>query len=366
MDYRLMPLRSGRLPPLCLAMATACCGAGPSVSSSPGQEEAALPTGGAGGDTCRVTSLDDAGPGTLHECIRSQEGARTIVFDVAGILSLPDNTYVRSNLTIDATADGGRDITIRMRADRRRALVLEGPVTNVVIRGLRFEGESGAPDAVESDLLALDGEDGLVSRVLVERCTFVGATDGALDITGNVSDAIVRWNLFYGNPLTMLIKYGTRERLSLHRNVFAENGERNPQIRGDVRTIDFVNNVVYDWRLTEDGYGTEIRNEPQASVDGNLVGNLFLARSPEDGPGLTIYNYPDASPGRLWFADNRCSPPCEVTSTVSAPLPVPLPANAWPASELGSRLLPGVGAPHQTARDSAVLERLLAALSALR
>jgi pectate lyase len=372
-----MPLRSLRLWSLTLAMAAACGGggpsspsspgpgAGPSPPSSPGQGEP-LPTGGAGGDSCRVTSLDESGPGTLHECISSQAGARTIVFDVDGTLSLPENTYVQSNLTIDAMATGARDITVRMRRDHRRALILEGPVTNVVIRGLRFEGEYGMPDAVEYDLLALDGEGGRVSNVLVERCTFVSATDGALDITGDVSDAIVRWNLFYDNPLTMLIRYGTRERLSLHRNVFAENGERNPQIRGEVKTIDQVNNIVYDWKVSQDGYGTEIRNDPGAAVDGNFVGNVFLARRPEDGPGFTIYNFPGASSGRLWVADNLCSPPCEVASTVSGPLPAPLPVNPWPASELGDRLLPGVGAPHRTARDSAVLERLMIALRALR
>jgi hypothetical protein len=364
-----MSPRARWLLSLGLALATGCGGSAAGPSTIPEEAEppqGALPTGGAGGDTCRVTSLGESGPGTLHECLASQQGPRTVVFEVGGTLSLPGNTYVRSDLTIDATAGGPREVTLEMLPDRRRALLLEGPVSNVIIRGLRFEGALGTAQAVEYDLLALDGEDGLVSKVLVEACTFVGATDGALDITGDVQDAIVRRNLFYGNALTMLIRYGTRERLSLHRNVFAENGERNPQLRGEVRTVDFVNNVVYDWSLTRDGYGTEIRNEPDASVDGNFVGNVFLGPHPGDGPGLTIFNYPGASTGRLWFADNLCHPRCEVASTVAAPLPVTLPAQAWPASELGSRLLPTVGAPQRASQDSAVLQRLQAALNSFR
>jgi len=359
----------GRLGLLCLAV-TLAGGCGADAPSSPDADpigEEPPVTGGAGGDTCRVASLLEEGSGTLYDCIVSQQGPRTIVFDVSGVLSLPRNTYVQDNTTIDATAAGGSGITLRMSSDRRRALILEGPVTNVVIRGLRFEGGYGAPDAVEYDLLALDGEDGVVSNVLVERCTFQGATDGALDITGAVRDAVVRWNLFYGNPQTMLIRYGVRERLSLHRNVFAENGERNPQIRGDVRTIDFVNNVVYDWKVTPDGYGTEIRNDPGGSVSGNFVNNAFLAMNPAtDGPGFTLYNYEGARPGQIWTSGNVCSPPCDVPSTVAGPLPAPLRVTPWPVDEFSNRLLPVVGAPARSARDLSVLARVEAALEGRR
>jgi pectate lyase len=342
-----------------LAVATACGGAEPLADPRP---EEPLPTGGAGGDTCRVNSLDEEGPGTLYDCITSQKGPRTIVFDVAGTLSLRRNTYLHSDTTIDGTTAGRWGITVNMTGDRRRALILEGPVANVVIRGLRFEGAYGDPDAVEYDHVGLDGTEGPISDVLIEHCTFIGATDGALDITGDVRDVIVRWNLFYGNPRTMLIKYGTRERLSLHRNVFAGNEERNPQIRGDARTIDFVNNVVYDWTW----YGTDIRNDPGASVDGNFVGNAFLGDEGTQRPGFSVLNYDDASPGRLWVTDNLCSPPCSVISTVEEPLPVPQPVTPWPVADLAERLLPGVGAPARTERDSEVVERVMTALQTRR
>src|SRR6185295_17895553 len=146
---------------------------------------------------------------------------------------------------------------------------------------LRFQGTGLKPGFItEFDLLGLDGTGGAISRVVVDHSTFSGATDGALDITGNVSDVTVQWNLFYDNPMTMLVKYNTRQRISLHHNVYTRNGERNPQIRGDARAIDFVSNVIHASTITSDGvgntydpYGTRLHNSTTDSV-GNVVGNF--------------------------------------------------------------------------------------------
>ena len=34
--------------------------------------------------------------------------------------------------------------------------------------------------------------------------------------------------------------YQIRQRIGMHHNVYAKNGERNPQIRADVRDLDYV------------------------------------------------------------------------------------------------------------------------------
>jgi hypothetical protein len=290
-----------------------------------------------------------------------------IAFNVGGDIQLPETLYLKSRTTIDATTAPSPGVTLRMTGDRRRGLVLEGPIDDVVVRGLRFQGSWGTTaDPVEYDLLSLDGEDGLVSRVLVERCTFIAATDGALDITGRVSDATVQSNLFYGNPLTMLIKYDVRERIFLRGNVFAENGERNPQVHGDVRTIDFRNNVVFASTLTPDGYGTLIRNEPGATVNGNFVDNAFLGAHPFDvQPAFALENLDGSGPGRVWVAGNICRPACAVAPTVGGPLPLPSPAASWPASALAERVLPSAGAPYRTSRDQEVVATVATALASL-
>src|SRR5262249_11597905 len=98
-----------------------------------------------------------------------------------------------------------------------------------------------------------------------------------------------------------------RQRVSIHHNVFTRNGERNPQVKGDMRTIEFVNNVVHENDLTTDGvgntfspYGTRIWScgsgcDSPGNVIGNFVNNAYLGSNAHIALELstTIRNYGD-------------------------------------------------------------------------
>src|SRR6185436_11089583 len=175
-------------------------------------------TGGAGGSLCVVSTSAESGTGSFDSCV-ARGGNQTIIFSVP-LAKVPTTEYLKSNTTIDGCANGQNGVTLDQPADTKRGVVIEGPVSNIFIRCLRFQGTGLKPGFItEFDLLGLDGTGGAISRVVVDHSTFSGATDGALDITGNVSDVTVQWNLFYDNPMTMLVKYGTRQRISLHHNV---------------------------------------------------------------------------------------------------------------------------------------------------
>ncbi len=240
---------------------------------------------------------------------------------------------------------------------------------DVIIRGLRLVGynPTGTTDG-DADLIALDGtEGGEVYNVVVDHVTLTAADDGGLDITGNVHDVTASWNFFYGNALSSLIKYDTRQRISVHHNVYAHNGERNPQVKGDMRTLDFRNNIVYDWTFTPDGYGLRLWSAPSGAdspgvPSANIVGNAFIAKSAGDGCGIDLIE--DASPVQRWVADNLASPPplC-LTSNLAAPLTIPAAAQVTTlASSALSSILPTVGKTPHTTAEQALLDELAAKL----
>jgi hypothetical protein len=284
-------------------------------------------------------------------------------------------TYVQSNTTIDGCANGQNGVTLHQPADTHRAVVVEGPASNVVIRCIRFQGTGKVPpnNFNEHDLLALDGSDGIVSRVAVDRCTFIKSSDGGLDIVGNVQDVTVQRSLFYDNPLAQLIKYDSRRRISIHHNVYTANGERNPQIKGDAQNIDFVSNAVYgnlplldpESGANFSPYGTRLWNANSSSDSpGNVTGN-FRSNAWIDPSGeLEIQTEPGASAAGIYLAENYCKPgPCPA-SPAAAPLAVPA-ANVITATGpafMRTQMLPSVGSPNRTALDQVRIDQVATAL----
>src|SRR5262245_21777866 len=163
-------------------------------------------TGGAGHAIYVVTSSAATGPGSFTAAFPSDGPLSdvTIVFAVPSF-TVPGPLFLGINVTIDGMANGMNGVTMDATADIERGLVIEDPASNIVIRGINFRS-TGTPNsgATEFDLLTIDGTNGQsISNVFIDRCTFMQASDGTVDITGNVSNVTVQRSLFYGNAITM-------------------------------------------------------------------------------------------------------------------------------------------------------------------
>ena len=319
-------------------------------------------TGGAGGSVCTVTTSASSGTGSFSSCL--SVGNRTIQFAVASA-TVGSTQYVKSNTTIDGCANGQNGVTLDQSGGLGRSVIIEGPVSNVIVRCMRFQGPAGTSEG--SDLLGLDGTGGQISRVAVDRSTFVGAADGALDITGDVSDLTVQKSLFYGSVLTQLIKYDTRMRISIHHNVYTAGGERNPQIKGDATAFDFVSNVVHANTLTVDSYGTRLwsgnsSSDSPGNVQINMVANAFMGTN----GNIIIQTDSGASASGIYIASNNyCSPASNCPSSpASSPFTVPAAYAVTPTLPgcMATAMLPGVGSPNRTATDTQKVNAVAAAL----
>ena len=263
--------------------------------------------GGKGGKEYIVTSLaDDGSEGTLRHAVESK-GARIVKFAVSGDIHLnaPLN-IVNPYITILGQTAPGEGITIR---DHNVFITAD----HVIIRYLRFR--LGSAGAVEADALGARH----CRHLMVDHCSISWATDENASFY-NLADATIQWCII-SEALNASVHHkgnhgyggiwGGRN-ISFHHNLFAHNSSRNPRFdhpnlywnnnmlhyRG---TVDFVNNVVYNWGAKAI-YGGE---------EGwfNVKDNYFRpgpATSVIDGEWIDFYVSPTTSmiPGNFHISGN--------------------------------------------------------------
>lgn len=272
-----------------------------SIPAFPGAEGGgAYTAGGRGGKVYVVTSLADSGPGTLRDACE-QGGARTIVFNIAGIIRLKTPLIIRAPyVTIagqTAPGDGvcvaGESVWINTH--------------DVVIRYMRFRrGETYVgrrDDSIGGNPIGnimidhVSASWGLDENMSMYRHMYNDSTGAAeqklptvnITIQNSIfSEALDTWNHSFGSTLG-------GENCTFMRNLWANNAGRNPSI-GWFGVFNFVNNVVFNW--------------VHRSVDGgdyramyNIVNNYFKPGplTPKDSPiGYRILK-PEAGRSKLGY-----------------------------------------------------------------
>ncbi len=276
------------------------------VLAFPGAEGGGMYTsGGRGGKIIRVTNLNDRGTGSLRAAVEAS-GKRTVVFDVAGTISLESPLRIKNgDLTIAGQTAPGDGICIR-----NYATVVDAD--NVIIRFVRFRLGDKGPNAG-------DGEDAVWGRyhndIILDHCSMSWSIDECASFYGN-ENFTMQWCILTESLRNSVHGKGNHgyggiwggKNASFHHNMLANHQSRNPrfdhpEIYQDKTSpkrrghVDYRNNAVYNWG-DNSSYGGEggtfnMVNNYYKKGKASKDRNYFLDANGIYTSNGTSYGYPD-------------------------------------------------------------------------
>ncbi len=231
----------------------------------------ALESGGAV-EVYHVTNLDPDGPGSLADAVGdgvtvgddSDTVGRIVVFDVGGIIDVPDTLYInRNNITLLGQTAPGDGITLTggdLRIGNGRK--------NVIIRYMRVRptNKNGGE---------YDGIGGQWNQdVIIDHCSTSWFVDEGLTLyAGNsenatykqgqrltVQDTITAESMRISGHFKGAHGYGGilgGTNATYYRNLFAHHDSRSPRLDRVLQKTDIQNNMIYNWGVTNSAYGGE-------------------------------------------------------------------------------------------------------------
>ncbi|SEI83023.1 hypothetical protein SAMN05428950_101330 [Sphingomonas sp. OV641] len=318
--------------------------------------------GGRGGRIMFVTTLADAGPGSLRACIEASE-PRVCVFRVSGLIRYTTLRPIIRHpfITIAGETAPGEGIIIAHAGGKGATtpFVIKSS-HDVVVRHIRVRNDrDGEQRASDSAFIIESSRD-----VILDHVSASWARDENIGGYAQNDRLTISWSIFArGTPrhdkcaLLASDPKGPQQVSFLH-NLCAHNGDRNPDVNFPPGScVEVVNNVLYNAGLQF----TEVW-ESYGGTPVNIVGNYY-----RKGPSTSDVSYVLDRPrvgskgeARIFFEGNEVDGGGMVVAPVAkearVPTPVcPLTISARPARDSYAEVLERAGALPRDAVDRQVI-----------
>lgn len=314
-------------------------------------------------ETYHVTNLNDSGGGSFRDAVSVD--CRYIVFDIGGTIDVTSTLRVsRSYLTIDGSTAPSPGITLNLPR-QRLAIVAKNNVAvhDVIVNNIRSVGNGIKVET--KDLWELDGSSGApIYNIILDHLTMTASGDGSVDIYGEVYSVTLSNSLLTDNLVSQHFVEASTERdgITVYRNVYARNNERQPKIRHQTTRVEYVNNIIYGWGWIEGGAaGLTLQiGDPQWSPSGNIENNIHhyvsgLRGGEDDALKIVGTLYGD------WYFSGNTWPAGEndaVSTSGQIAIPQEYKVVRLPVSSLADSVVPCAGTHFPTAEEVDLLSTI--------
>jgi len=248
----------------------------------------------------KVTNLNDAGPGSLRAAVNRQY-PRIIVFEISGVIELERDLRLYSPyIHIAGQTAPYPGITLKNFS-------LGVSTHDVLVQGMKIRPGTSSEEQIDGINIADDPKK--LYNIVIDHCSISWALDENIGILNGgdgitVSNCIISEGLSYMNHSMGLLAMDTK-RVSVFKNLFIHNADRNPLVIGDCEEALIANNLIYNCDTHALYLG--FRGEKGIAVNVAFMGNLYFPGQHNRNEYILSINKDFHKDGRVFLAHNKTS-----------------------------------------------------------